>query len=51
MNRKRKKIKKVQEDENIFEKLDNQNKALKKIISVIKGNDSSKNQSKRNETQ
>ena len=47
MSRKRKKIKKVQKDEDIFEKLDTQNKALKKIISVIKGNDNSKNQSKK----
>jgi hypothetical protein len=46
MSRKRKKIKKVQEDEDIFEKLDTQNKALKKIISVLKCTNNSKNQSK-----
>jgi hypothetical protein len=36
MNRKRKRIKKVSEDEELFEKLDTQNKALQKIIRKLK---------------
>jgi len=36
MSRKRKKIKKVQEDEDIFEKLDTQNRALMKILKKLK---------------
>lgn len=36
MSRKRKKIKKVQEDENIFENLDTQNRALMKILKKLK---------------
>lgn len=48
MIRKRKKTKRVEEDEELLEKLDTQNKALKKIISVLKGTNNSKNQSKTN---
>jgi hypothetical protein len=46
MNRKRKKIEKVSEDEELFEKLDAQNKALQKIIKKLKlGNkENNKNQ-------
>lgn len=36
MGRKRKKIKKVSEDEELFEKLDTQNRALMKILKKLK---------------
>ncbi|MCA1759765.1 MAG: hypothetical protein LC658_08335 [Bacteroidales bacterium] len=49
MIRKRKKIKKVREDEDIFEKLETQNKALQKIIRKLKtGNDEQNSDNKNN---
>jgi len=43
MSRKRKKIKKVKEDEDIFEKLETQNKALEKIIKKLKSGNKENN--------
>jgi len=49
MGRKIKIVKKVSQDENLFEKLETQNKALQKIIKRLKtGNDGPNSDSKHN---
>ena len=49
MSRKRKKKKKAQDDEELFEKLETQNKALQKIIKKLKTkNDERKSDNKNN---
>jgi hypothetical protein len=48
MNRKRKKIKKVSEDEDILDKLETQNKALQKIIKKLKTKNDEQNSDNKN---
>jgi len=42
MSKKRKRIKKKEEDEELLEKLDSQNKALQKILKVLRSNNDTK---------
>lgn len=49
MSRKRKKIKKVSEDEELFEKLETQNKALQKIIRKLKTRNDEQNSNNKNQ--
>jgi hypothetical protein len=51
MSRKRKKIKKVSEDEELFEKLETQNKALQKIIRKLKIRNDEQNSDNKNKNQ
>jgi hypothetical protein len=48
MSRKRKKIKKVSEDEDILDKLETQNKALQKIIKKLKTKNDEQNSDNKN---
>jgi hypothetical protein len=51
MNRKRKKTSKVQEEEELFKKLETQNRALQKIIRKLKIRNDERNSNNKNNKQ